>query len=898
MSEAYQRLTPEEALKIANKGPERGKLKVFIGYAAGVGKTFSMLNEGNRRMKRGEDIVIGYVEPHGRLETDRQIGDLEIIPKKKFEYQGRVFEDMDTEAVIKRHPTTVLIDELAHTNVPGSKNTKRYEDVRQILDAGINVITTLNVQHLESLNDMIKTITGVMVRETIPDSVLAQADEIVAVDITIDALLNRLKRGDIYKKDKIDSALRNFFREGNLNALREIALRQTAQEVDEDLAEYMKEHGIEEAWQTVERILVCISPSPNAKKLIRRGALIARRYKAEWFVVAVEGKGFFAAKWSGKDRHELESSFKLAEQLGAKTVTLSGIDVASELEKFARQQHITQIVIGHSGRTLLQQIFVGSTTSRLIRETKNVAIHVMPISEFEETKESFSQRMPGINLEGGLNDFWAVGISLIAVTILGVLLLPFLGYQGIGFLFLLAVVILSMFVSFLPMLIFAVLSVLTWDYIFIPPANTFVISKKEDIIMSIIYVVTAMVMGYLTSKIRRDERLLAVRENRFETMYRIVSVITSARDRYQCITDIENEVKLMLDGRCKAIVKNDIVRYEDILRLKMPDDEKELSVAMWVYEKGQAAGWGTDTLSSAKDIYLPLKGPAEIVGVLAFGRENRKLLSHEEMNLLLTIASQLAVYLERELLRERAVEANELRDAEKLYQTVLNTVSHEVRTPITTISGITSVLKDENVIGNAASRKELVNELSDSVERLDRVFTNILDMTRLNSGRITLKKEWYGLDEIIDSMKNELNKKFGDHKLAVELPDDLPLLKVDFNLFKQAIMNIVLNAVNYTPAGTGISIRASREAENISIVISDTGPGIKDDELSFIFDKFYRAKDSPPGGIGLGLTITKGIIEAHEGHIEAYNVKPHGLAVKIMLRVEEEPEGLEKLINE
>jgi two-component system, OmpR family, sensor histidine kinase KdpD len=898
MSEVYQRLTPEEALKIASKGPDRGKLKIFIGYAAGVGKTFTMLNEGNRRMKRGEDIVIGYVEPHGRAETDRQIGDLEVIPKKKIEYQGRVFEEMDTEAIITRHPTTILIDELAHTNVPGSKTTKRYEDVREILDAGINVITTLNVQHLESLNDMIKTITGVIVRETIPDSVVAQADELVAVDITIDALLNRLKRGDIYKKDKIDSALRNFFREGNLNALREIALRQTAQEVDEDLAEYMKEHGIEEAWQTVDRIMVCIGASPNSKKLIRRGALIARRYRSEWFVVAVEDTGFFATKSSQKDRQELESSFKLAEQLGAKTVTLSGTDVADELEKFARQQHITQIVIGHSGRTLLQQIFVGSTTSRLIRETKNVAIHVIPVSEIEGTKESFAQRMPGFNFEGGLNDYLSIGLSLLAVTIIGLFLLPFLGYQAVGFLFLLAVLILSMFISFIPMLIFSILSVLIWDFLFIPPRNTFVIARKEDMIMSIVYVLTAVIMGYLTSKIRKDERLLAVRENRFETMYRIVSIIASARDRHQCINHIEKEVDVILDGKCQAIIKNDIVKYEDILRMKIVDDEKELSVAMWVYDKGQQAGWGTDTLSSAKNMYIPLKGPAETVGVLTFGRDNKRPLSQEDMNLLLSTSNQLAVYLERELLRERSVEAQELRDAEKLYQTVLNTVSHEVRTPITTITGITSMLKDENVIGNVASRKELVNELSDSVERLDRVFTNILDMTRLSSGRITLKKEWYGLDEIISSLQNDLSKKFGDHKLTVDISNDLPSLKVDFNLFQQALSNIVLNAVNYTPAGTEITIKASREADNISIIISDTGPGIKEDELPFVFDKFYRAKGSPPGGIGLGLTITKGIIESHEGHIAAYNVKPHGLTVKILLPIENEPEGLEKIINE
>lgn len=657
MNDVYQRLTPEEALKIASKGAERGKLKIFIGYAAGVGKTFTMLNEGNRRLHRGEDIVIGYVEPHGRAETDRQIGDIPVIPKKKIEYQGRTFEEMDTEAIIKRHPATILIDELAHTNVPGSKHAKRYEDVRDILDAGINVVTTLNVQHLESLNDMIKSITGVIVRETIPDSVVAQADEIVAVDITIDALLNRLKRGDIYKKDKIDSALRNFFREGNLNALREISLRQTAQEVDEDLSEYMKEHGIEEAWQMVERILVCISPSPNAKKLIRRGASIARRYRSEWFVVAVEDTGFFAAKWNEKDRQELESSYKLAQQLGAKTVTLAGRDIAVELEQFAKKQHVTQIVIGHSGRTLLQQLLVGSTTSRLIRDAKNMAIHVIPVSEFEGEKEGFELRVPGLIFESGLNDYWIAALWLVGVTVIGEMLLPFFGYHAVGFLFLLAVLMLSLFVSMLPIISFAILSAVLWDFLFIPPPYTFAIAKEEDIIMSVVYIITALVMGYLTGKIRKDERLLAVRENRFETMYRIVSVIATARDRQQCISDIEREVEVLIGGRCKVIVKNDIVRYEDILRMNIKNDEKELSVAMWVYDKGQPAGWGTETLSSARDMYIPLKGREEIVGVIALGRDSRKPLLQDEMNLILTISSQLAVYLERELLGERAAEA-------------------------------------------------------------------------------------------------------------------------------------------------------------------------------------------------------------------------------------------------
>jgi two-component system sensor histidine kinase KdpD len=657
MSDFEQRMTPEDALKIANEKPNRGRLKIFIGYSPGVGKTFAMLNEGNRRLKRGEDIVIGYLEPHGRADTDNQVVDLPVIPRKKIKYSDKIFDEMDTEAIIKRHPTVALIDEIAHTNVPGSKYNKRYEDINEILDAGINVITTLNVQHLESLNDMIKQITGVVVRETIPDSMVTQADEVVAVDITVEALLNRLKRGDVYKKEKIDSALRNFFREGNLNALREITLRQIAMEVDEELETYMKAHGMEDSWQTVERIMVCISSSPTAKKLIRRGALIAKRYRCEWFVVAVENSGVLAAKWEQRDKEELESSFKLAEQLGAKTITLVGTDIAAELEKFAKDKHITQIVIGHSGRSLIQQIFIGSTTSRLIRETKNIAIHVIPINEYAATDMGIIQRIFGASLETGVNDYWIVALTITGVTIASKLLLSFLGYQAVGFIYLLAVLILSMFISVIPDMIFAFLSVFAWDFLFIPPLYKFSIARKEDIIMCLAFIFTAITTSYLTSKIRRDERLLALRENRSEAMYKIVSVIAGAGDRYQCINDIQKEVEVMLGGKCRAIVKNDIVRYEDILRLAIPNDEKELSVAMLVYEKGQPAGWSTETLSFAKAIYVPLKGKAEIVGVISFERDDRKQLSTDEMTLLQTVSDQLAVYLERELLRERAAEA-------------------------------------------------------------------------------------------------------------------------------------------------------------------------------------------------------------------------------------------------
>ena len=375
----FNRITPEEALKIA-KQQERGHLKIFLGYAPGVGKTYAMLNEANRRLKRGENIVIGYLESHQRKETEEQIGALNTIPRKKVEYNGITLEEMDVDKIIEVHPNIVLVDEFAHTNAPGSKNAKRYEDVEDILKAGISVITTLNIQHLESLNDVIKQITSVAVRETVPDKLVENADEVVVVDITPDALLNRMKRGNIYRNDTIGRAMKNFFRKGNLNALREMTLRQTAQEVNEDLAEYMEQHGICDNWHTVERVMVCISSSLSSKKLIRRGARIANRYQCEWYVIYVDSTRAFIPKQTPRDKEILESNFKLANQLGAEVVRLKGKSVSMILADFAKKKHSTQIILGHSKRTTLQVILRGSTINKLLKYTQNeeIEIHLIP----------------------------------------------------------------------------------------------------------------------------------------------------------------------------------------------------------------------------------------------------------------------------------------------------------------------------------------------------------------------------------------------------------------------------------------------------------------------------------------------------------------------------------------
>ena len=891
MNEVYQRMTPEEALKVASGQNNRGKLKIFIGYAPGVGKTYAMLNEGNRRKLRGEDIILGYAESHGRADTDKQIGSLEVVPRKKIEYSGKVMEEMDTGAIIKRHPITVLVDELAHTNVPGSKNNKRYEDVYEILDAGINVITTLNVQHLESLNDTIKQITGVVVRETIPDGVVAQADEVVAVDITVDALINRLKRGDVYKQDKITAALANFFREGNLNALREISLRQTALEVDEELDLYMKAHGITDSWQTTERIMVCISPSPNAKRLIRRGFLISRRYHCEWFVVAVEGSGLFANKWSQKDKEDLQSNFALAKQLGASVLALKGINIPDVLAKYAKEKHISQIVIGHSEKSPFQSIFTGSTTSKLLSETRNIAIHVIPIrEEFNDTEMKISWVKGLFSSALAVSDFWKTASMILIVTLVNLGLAPLIGYQAVGYVYLLSLLVLSLFVSFFHIVLYAGLSALFWNLIFIPPFGSFAIAKLEDLIMNITYIITAIITGYLTNKIRQDERLLSLREARTDTMHRITTIIATANDRYACIDEIEKELALILPGKTKVIVEEHAEKLDQVMRRTMFGSEKEISVAMWTFEKSQPAGWATDTLSFAKGIYFPLKGPSENIGILSYwpGKEE-KALSQEARNLLVATANQLAIYLEREILRERSIAAEETKKSEGLYRTILDGITHEIKTPVTSILGIASALENGQIMQDASKRQELTTDLSESAERLNSIATNLLDMSRLTAGVVPIKKDWQEISELVNVCVDHLKRKLTNHKVKVEIEDNLPLVMIDFSLMEEALSNLLVNSEKYAPEGTQIQLKAFRRESEIVLEVDDEGPGVTEDELSLIFEKFYRGKGSLPGGTGLGLSIVKAIVEAHDGKVEAGNRKGGGLRVSIILKVDKQP---------
>ena len=552
-------------------------------------------------------------------------------------------------------------------------------------------------------------------------------------------------------------------------------------------------------------------------------------------------------------------------------------------------------MIGHSEKSPFQALFTGSTAGKLLSETKNIAIHVIPTGGEIPPGENWLKSIFGSEMP--ISDFWKTAIMVLIVSVINYLLAPYLGYEAVGFIFLFAVLVLSMFVSFIYIFLFAVFSALTWNFFFIPPTGTFVIANPTDLMMSVVYIITAIVTGYLTSKIRRDERLLALREARTDTMHRITTIIAGARDSLACIKDIEKEIGVILPGKCKVIVKSDKTSFDESLRQTITGDEKELSVAMWAYEKGETAGWSTDTLSFAGAMYLPLKGPSENIGVLLYRPEHYRALSQDEKNFLGAAANQLAIYLEREILKDRAMEADELKKSEGLYRTILDSVSHEIKTPVTSIVGISSAMQDKNIICDRNKMAELARDLADSAERLNRIVTNLLDMSRLASGMLSIKKDWQEVRELVNICVLRLSDKLARHRVRTEIADSLPLVKIDFALLEQALQNVLWNSLNYTPEGTEIIIRAFRDQNRVAIVVEDNGPGVKEAELAYIFDKFYRTKDAPPGGTGLGLAITKAIVEAHDGEIAARNRKEGGLEIKITLPIEEQP-VLKELPNE
>lgn len=879
---------PDELLARIKKQEEKkkkGKLKIYFGMSAGVGKTYAMLQDAQREFKQGEDILIGYIETHGRSETEALLSGLPIIPRKQVIYNNIRLEEMDIDAILKRKPKAVLVDELAHTNIPGSRHTKRYLDVLEIIDSGIDVYTTLNVQHLESRADAVHQISGIIVRETVPDSILDAVDEIELIDISPDELLERLTEGKVYKGEQSREAIINFFKKGNLTALREMSLRLTADRVDRQLREYMKEKNIPGPWKSGQRIMVAIAPSPYSANLIRWVRRVAYTMETSWVVLYVETSRSLTLK----EKTMLKRNFDLARELGAAIITTSDEDIVNAVIRTAKRENISQIFVGKPRKfSFFSGLFKDKIVERLIHESGNIDVHVVGGELLHAEKRNIFSYLRAQS--SPMKYFYASFI----IIIIALLCAPFdhiLGYQTVSYILLLSVALLALAFGPGPVLLAAGLSAVIWDYFFIPPRFTFVIGKIEDILMFGMYFIIAIVTSILNTKIRSREKAVRLREERLTALYSLANDLSSAqtldlvlKSAVENISKVFNADVTVLLTDSRNILFNTYIQ-ENVLTL----DQKEFSVATWVYTNGKKAGRFTETLPSAKAQYYPLSTPRKAYGVVAVQFKNDEVLEMEQESLLESFVREIAVAIEREVLNETAKRSLIIEESEKLYKNLFNSISHELRTPLSTILGSVSYLLDSTNDDTSKPDTQLLKEIQIASNRLNRLVENLLDMTRLESGRMELNLNWYDIHDLISSTLKQLEKELKNYIVEIDIPQDMPLLKIDFILIEQVLKNILYNASIYTPAGTVINITTKFDEENCYITIADNGPGIPQEHITYIFDKFYRAKGKNTGGIGLGLSIAKGFVEAHSGLISVKSIISEGTTFTIQLKRENNP---------
>jgi two-component system sensor histidine kinase KdpD len=876
------------SLKKTEKAGQRGFLKIFFGMAAGVGKTYAMLKAAQALKKRGVDVVVGYVDTHGRPETEALLSNLPIIPRVLLPYKGRQLEDMDLDAVLAQKPDFILVDELAHTNAEGMRHAKRYQDVLELIDNGISVYTTLNVQHVESLVDTVRQISGIAVHETVPDSVLDAADEIELVDLPPDELLTRLKEGKVYAPDRSTVAASNFFRKGNLTALREIALRKTAERVDSQLRDYMQEHRISGPWKTVERLMVAIGPSPYSEQLIRWTRRIAATMEAPWVAVYVKTP----RPLSDGAEKRLKINIALAEELGAELVTTNDDDIARALLRVGRQNNVTQIVMGKSMTSPLRDlVHGGSLVNRLIRESGGIDIYVAQSDlAAPQAKRIRQLEIPGIF--SPLRQYVVSCCAVVGAIVACYLSSKFIDYRSVGMFLLFIISVLSLFFGRGPLFAAALLSAIAWDFLFIPPVFTFSISHPSDVMMVSLFFMVALASGILTSRIRIKETVVRRREFQTSTLYSFVNELAAAGDINEIAktgvkglqTVFNAKVALFLPGTEAAI--GTAIHPSSTFS---PGSEKELSVAEWVFANKKPAGRGTLTLQFAEAVYYPLVIHENCIGVAGLVPPGKTIMTSENEGLLMMFLHQWAFALDRAYLREQAAKTRLLEESERLNKTLLNSISHELRTPLSAITGASSGLLEAEVAEDPKARTILVGDIKAASSRLNRLVENLLDMTRIESGGLKITKDWCDVRDIINSVLSDLSEELSWHTVRVSIAENIPLVKLDGIIIEQVLSNIVLNAVQYTPPATPIHIRSFFDAGALVFAVEDEGPGLPEESIHRIFDKFYRVPGTRAGGTGLGLSIVKGFVELHGGSVEAANRPGKGAQFLIRLPVEHKP---------
>jgi two-component system, OmpR family, sensor histidine kinase KdpD len=864
---------PDALLRAAEKEQQgKGKLKVFFGMAAGVGKTYAMLTEGRRMHQAGIDVVIGYLESHQRKDTDELAAGLPRVPRMKLEYRGKTLEEMDLDAVLARKPALALVDELAHTNGPGARNRKRYQDVLELIDAGIDVYTTVNVQHLEGFADTVEEITGITVLERIPDSVFDIAEQVVLIDISPEDLLKRLSDGKVYLEDRAQAAAENFFKKSTLTALREMALRHAALLVTHQLADFSQQHGQRTTSITGERLLVAVSSSPYSAHLIRWTRQRAFNLKGEWTALFVDT----GAPMGDAAKDSLRRNMNLARSLGAAMVTIPSDNVPLAIIRYARQNAITEIVLGKSGLTRR------GVTEKILKMSGEIDVAVVQ-------EKGASPERPRIRLSSYLRPERAsiakMVLVIAAVTGVNLLAIPLIGYRSASILYLLAVIGLALFTSRSAVLIAAGLSAVLWDFLFIPPRYTFFIGRLDDALMFAMYFLTAGVLAYLMARLRSNQRMLAVRTRRMTLLLDFSHALSLHHSLPDIVTTGVTYISRYVEADTIVFLRDDAGGLERTARAlkEATIDEKEFGVARWCFDSRTPCGRFTDTLHMARYHYIPLLTPDAAVGVLGISPEEGKSWLQDQEDSLQMLSRSLSLSLERELLAEENRRNLMARESERLGRVLLNTVSHELRTPLTTIKGSITALMDGATGEDSETRNILLSETLTATDRLNAIVENLLSMSRLESGMLKLKRSETDIVDLVSVVADALRRQGRDHPLAIQIDAEIPPVSMDFILIVQVLTNILTNAVKHTPAGTPIKLSVERIDRGISMTVADEGPGVARDELPHLFETFFRGKKAATGGVGLGLSICRGIVEAHGGRIAAYVNRAGGLSVNIIL---------------
>lgn len=882
----------------------RGRLKIFFGAAAGVGKSFAMLMAAHEQRAENLDVLVGVIETHGRKETEALLQGLEILPPRKITYKGSMLCEFDIDAALQRRPAIILVDELAHSNVPGSRHPKRWQDINELLDVGIDVYTALNVQHLESLNDDIGQIAGIRVWETVPDTFFEAADEVELVDLPPDDLLGRLKEGKVYLPEQAKQAAQHFFRKGNLIALRELSLRQMANSVDAQMLDYRADNAIREVWQVTDRILVCIGPNELAERLIRAGKRLATSLRAEWIVAYVETPQL--QRMPAVKRDGILHMLRLAEQLGAEAVTLSAPEMSEALIGFARERNINKIVIGKPSRRGWKRWILGSVVDALISHAHNINIYLLGSPQTRANLDGYDdarsfkkrplpglrQRIPAQTPRRYAGYLWSVLVTLIS-TALGQMMYGHLELANLVMVYLLGVVFVATRFGRGPSILAAVLGVGSFDFLFVRPYYSLTVADSQYLITLLAMLVVAIVISNLMIGVQAQAKVAAHRERRAAALYSMSKEFSSVQSELDVLNIAVRHIHAEFSSPNVILFPDAAgrLRYPGKAALVESLHAADLSVGQWVFDHNEIAGQGTNTLPGAAAVYFPISDEGKVIGVLALLPINlRRVFLPEQQKLLATFLRQIAQAIARIRFSEQARSTQMQVETERLRNALLSAISHDLRTPLATIIGSASTIVEDQGELTVEDREELAQVVVDEAERMSNLVNNILDMAKLEAGMLELNKQWYPLEEIVGTVLTRMHKQLLGRPLNVKLPPGIPMLLADSVMIEQVLINLLENALRYSPPASGLEIVAAINETEVEITVADHGPGIPKGQEERVFEKFYQTRhEAAQSGVGLGLAICRAIIEVHGGRIYARNRAEGGSEFIFTLPLDQTP---------